>query len=92
LNRVAAVTKEIVDMPSEPKPGSKGRAAEDQRSELLTPWLIATAMGLAALVLLGLIERNLETSRTVAASSPAAQQVGVLCQPHSGARHQEGCR
>jgi hypothetical protein len=79
-------------MPTEPKPRSKSRAAEDQRNELLTSWLIAVAMGLAALILFSSIERNLETSRTVAANSATAQQAGVLCPPHAGAPRQEACR
>ena len=82
---------EIVDMPTEPKPRSKS-AAEDPRGELLTPWLIAVAMGLAALVLFGSIERNLETSRAAAAGGATAPQVGVFCQFHTGATHQEVCR
>jgi uncharacterized protein HemX len=79
-------------MPTEPKPRSKSRAAEDQRGELLTAWLIAVAMGLAALILFGSIERNLETSRAMAtASSTAAQQVDLRCGSQADGR-QQACR
>jgi len=76
----------------EPKPrGKNPRAADDQRSELLTIWLIAVAIGLAALVLFGAIQRNIE-SRRPAASTASEQQVGIVCRHHTGSSLPALCR
>lgn len=69
-------------MSMKPKPRSKSyEAAYDQRGELLTPWLIAVAMGLAILVLFGSIERNLEIS-AISTQGVSAQPVGA-CPAHA---------
>jgi hypothetical protein len=78
-------------MPTEPKSRSKTSRADDARGELLTPWLMAVAIGLAALVLLGSIERNMENRDAVAVSGPSQQQVGALCRPRGGAAHPADC-
>lgn|GEM_PF-4934633 len=52
---------------------------------MLTPWLIAVALGLAALVLFGSIERNLQSRGAVAAAQAPPHHVSVVCRPQSGA-------
>ena len=79
-------------MPTEPRPRSKVyRAPDDDHGEMLTPWLIAVALGLAALVLFGSIERNLQ-NRDGIVTQPTIHHASVICPPQAGAARPVACR
>jgi hypothetical protein len=80
-------------MPIDPQPRNKRsaeRTAENAREEMMTSWLIALALGLAALVLFGVIERNSRSGGVEIGST--AQHVNPICRPQAGAARLEICR
>lgn len=79
-------------MPTDPRPRTKiYHPPDDHHSEMLTPWLIAAALGLAALVLFGSIERNLQ-NREAVPTGPTAHQASIICPPQTSPGRPAACR
>jgi hypothetical protein len=79
-------------MPTEPRPRTKiYHTPDDHHSEMLTPWLIAAALGLAALVLFGSIERNLQ-NRDAVPTGPTTHHASIICPPQTSPGHPVACR